>query len=231
MRYRIGLATLLVALGLVTSSAYPRTKASKASTQPVVGGAFAEDTKRLTAVVGLTDAQLQQIRDLKQQRDGAVAKWDATNQSRIAAIRDKMAKLTGKNSARSRAQLQRQLKIFENSRAQLIAGHDRKIFNVLTREQRGKWNGPILAEAVLKDFRALKLQPEQTAKVHELCCKRGEGVSVPVDPAHQEVTVKAVSRQVYTAVLTPDQRKQYSASRRPTPSPSKRKTASSAKKK
>jgi len=229
MRSHVALAALLVAIGFVASPAYSRPKVSKASTQPVLGEPFAADMAKLTAVVELTEAQQKQIEQRKVERDESVAKWDAANQKKMTAIREKMAKLSSKS--RSRAALDRQLKLLEGGRSRLLALHARNIFGVLNRQQRGKWNGPLLAEAVLKEFRAQKLQPDQVKKVHEICQKRGEGVIAPVDAKRHEVTFKGVKQQAYATVLTPTQRREYTAAKKPTPRTSRQRTKTSSKRK
>ena len=229
MTRHIALAAILVAVGSASPAAFARPKASKASTQPVLGEPFAADMAKLTAVVGLTEAQQKQIEQRKAERDESVTKWDAANQKKMAAIRDRMAKLSSKS--RSRAALDRQLKLLEGGRSRLLATHARNIHGVLNRQQRGKWNGPLLAEAVLKEFRAQKLEPSQVKKIHELCQKRGEGVIAPVDDKRHEVTFKGVKQQAYAMVLTPAQRREYTAAKKPAPRKGQRQTKTSSKRK
>jgi Spy/CpxP family protein refolding chaperone len=169
---------------------------------------FGSDLTRISQQLGLTEEQKKKMESLGAERDAALAGWDRANQKRIAAIQAAIGKVTGKSSARKRAVLERQLGTLQSGRVRLAATHERRLFGVLTREQRGKWNGPILAGSVLKDLERLGLDETQKQKVHALCRARGEGISAPVDPKRHDLTFKAVKQQTITTVLTPAQRKQ-----------------------
>lgn len=225
------IATVLIALGVLAVSAYagPKTTKREKAVQPARATpapkrarvtktpGFADDLKQLTTVVALTEEQQKKLEALKLERDAAAAKWDEANQKRIDAIEAKLPQLKDRRQARTRSQLERQLKTMKAGRARLLDIHERKMFAVLEREQRGKWNGPVLAEPVLKEFTALKLDDSQTGKIRDLAQKRGEMLPAPVNPKRDEAIVKAVTKQAYASVLTPAQRKQFDKLKKPTP--------------
>ena len=215
-------------LALLAMPVLSRPRAQKPDA-PRQAPSFADDMAKLTSTVGLTEAQAEKLQALKADRDAALTKWDELNQKRISAIEQKLAKLRGGKSAKARGQLERQRKGLQAGRATVAASHERKMFGVLAREQRGKWNGPVLAEAVLKEFSKDKLDAKQTEKVRQICTVRGEGISAPVDPVKHETTFKAVKRQVYSTVLTAAQRQQYGKQNRPAQSRGKTSGSSRAK--
>ena len=170
---------------------------------------FAKDMEKLTSKVGLTEEQQRKIQDLKATRDTALGRWDAANQKKMAAIEERLAGSSGGKSAKSRKRLERQLKDLKGGRETLAGMYERRMFAVLTQEQRGAWNGRALAEGVLKDLSRLNLDDKQTKQVRQLCMARGQRVPMPVDAARHESIFKAVEKQVYSTILTPDQRKDY----------------------
>ena len=208
MRRGIGILAGLALSIVATAPAQARTKADKqGAAQPVA--CFCDDMEKFTTAVGLSEEQQKKLQEIKAARSAALAKWDEAHQKRMVAIKERLGKLTGKKDARPRWQLERELKVLQTGRDRLLGTHEKNLFAVLTRPQRGKWNGPILAESVLKQFAALALDEKQVQKVHALCRTRGEGISAPVDPKRHEATFKAVTQQAYATVLTPAQRKQF----------------------
>jgi hypothetical protein len=200
---------------LLAALSMPSRPATAKQAAPAKDASFAGDVEKLTRTVALTEEQQKSITALKATRDAALAKWDETHQKRIAAIQEQLGKLKGKRDARARSALERQRKVLESGRATVLQTHERGMFAVLTREQRGRWNGPILAEAVLKEYARIKLDDAQKSKVRDLCRTRGEGVAAPVDPKRHEATFKAVKQQTLATVLTAAQRKEYAGSRKP----------------
>lgn len=210
---------ILAAVGLLGvlagAASEAATKAKTRKTPAPQAASFANDVEKLAKAVGLTEEQRTKIQQLKAERDAALAKWDQTNQKRMDAIEAKLGALKGKKDARARATLQRQLSAFRSGRARLAANHDRGMFAVLTRDQRGKLNGPVLAEAVFKEYARLKLDDAQKQKVRQLCHSRGGGILEPADPKRHEVAFKAVKQQAYASILTPEQRREVAKRRQP----------------
>ncbi|HUS91929.1 MAG TPA: Spy/CpxP family protein refolding chaperone [Phycisphaerae bacterium] len=208
MSKRTGMLAVAAGLALASMPAFAQKAARKPSTPPKAASkdpSFTDDMEKLTSAVGLTEDQQKKLGELRTARDAAIVKWDEANQKRIDTVQEQIKKGGGKN-ARARAQLEQQLKGLQTARRTFLASHERQMFAVLTREQRGKWNAPILAEPVLKEFAKIKLDEEQTQKVRQLCEVRGQGVAAPVDPAQHEGTIKALRQQVFSSVLTPAQR-------------------------
>ena len=216
---------LLTAAFCGTLAAAPSAKKAAASADRA--GVFGDDLAKLAEAVNLTEEQQKKMEALKAARESALAKWDQANQKKVTGIQQAIGKLKGKGSERKRAGLERQLKGLQDGRARLAATHERALYGALTREQRGKWNGPILAAPILKEFERLGLDDTQKQKINELCRVRGEGVSASADPKLHEVTFKAVKQQPVTAVLTADQRKQLQGTnRKAAPSAAKARPAS-----
>jgi hypothetical protein len=229
MRRGFGILAGFAAVALAATAAYTKAKPVKPDTPtpksttakpakraaPGQPASFADDMEKLKTTVGLDEEQQKKLADLKAARDAALANWDQLNDKRIAAIEARIAAMKGGKDAKAKAQLERQLKTLRAGRERVAATHERTLFGVLTREQRGKYNGPILAEAMLKEYARVTLDDAQTQKLRELCQARGEGVTAPVDPVLHLSTYKALKQQVYASILTPDQRKQYSGANKP----------------
>jgi hypothetical protein len=188
---------------------------------------FAEDMAKLDSVVTLTDDQKKELGALKTERDAALKNWDDANQKRMEQMQEKIAKLTGPKDAKARTQLEKSLAALREGRERLAVTYERKMFALLTKEQRGKWNGPALTDLMTAEFRGLKLTDVQTKNVQELCQTRGELMTMPAGSKDQAPIVEAVKKQIHAGVLTAAQRKEYDKTHK-TDKPPVKKTAAPA---
>jgi len=183
-----------------------RTDQGEAGNKP---GAFAGDLDALKADLELTEQQEKKILALRKKRDAALAKWDETHEKRKAQVEEKLPSLMGKDDARMREQAEAYLRSLKVARARVAAPYDKQMFGVLTREQRGKWNAPILQEAVMKEFDSPILGGEQEDKLRALCEKMGASQSAPVSPETHPSLLISLYKQAYQQVLSTNQRKEY----------------------
>ena len=93
------------------------------------------------------------------------------------------------------------------------------IMAVLTKEQRGVWNGGILNEAMTGEFTGIDLSDEQTKKIAEMCKARGEAMTGPADPVSQAPVYTSLKGTILRTVLKPAQQKEYSKTHKPEPPP------------
>jgi len=178
-------------------------------------GMFAFDLDALKTTVGLAEQQVQKIAALREKRDAALAKWDEANAERKAELKKKALMAPYPHGvAKARRELEAYLKAEKAARARLAAPYDRQMFAVLTREQRGKYNAPILRTAVIREFHSPALSGEQDKKLQALCEKTGASQPMPVPPETGAPQLNSLYKQVYQQVLTPRQRESYATAKK-----------------
>lgn len=175
---------------------------------------FTDDTEKLQSQLGLSEAQVTKLQEMRKKRDDALAKLDEANQKRIDRARARIERLR-KPSERQRAErdLPRYVKMLERSRATLATGHEKRMFATLKAEQKAKWNAPILQAEVEKEFEALGLTDAQKEQLAALCEAQAKRLTVPVSPKTHPATIKLLANQVNLRVLTPEQKKEYAKMR------------------
>jgi len=176
---------------------------------------FTDNQAKMKALA-LSEEQQAQLKEAIEARDAALEKWGQINERSLAAARERVAKAKGKSVTGARKRLDALTKNVNLGRDRIAAQHERKMFAILTAEQRGQWNGPVLAADVNKEFSSVKLDAEQKQKILALCQERGQRITEPASAGKNTGIVKAITSQVYSRVLTPEQRKTYNERKRAT---------------
>jgi Spy/CpxP family protein refolding chaperone len=178
--------------------------------------AFGEDLEALATKVGLSDDQKTKLQKLKEARDAELAKYDKANEPRVQKAQERLNQLTGKGEGDKakqiqsmRKQLEGFLKGVEAGRERLASGHDRKMFAVLTPEQRVKWNGPILKDAMTKEFSLLFLDTKQEERLEAFCNTQAKRLNLPLDPDKHAKSLEGLHLQVYRTILNKKQQAEY----------------------
>jgi Spy/CpxP family protein refolding chaperone len=206
--FALAVAAAFVGLALLTAPAYCQDAAKTAS--------FTDDMEKLTTAVKLTDEQKKKIDQIKAARDTAVEKWNAANQKKIEAAEKRVADA---KDDKARAPAERSLKLLLAGRDKIYADAEKPMFAVLTKEQKGTWNGGILTEAATGDLAGIELTEAQTKKLADICKAKGEAMAVPVDSASLAAGLATFMGPIVRQVLTPAQQKEYVKSHKPEPKP------------
>lgn len=212
----------IAGLALLTAPAYCADDAPAAAPAAApIGketGSFTDDLEKLSAAVKLTEEQRKKIDQIKQARDTAVEKWNTANQKKIEAAEKKVADAKDEKAT---AGAERQLKALMAGREKIIADAEKPMFAVLTKEQKGTWNGGILNDAATTDLSSIDppLTEAQTKKLAEICKAKGEAIAVPVDQASLTTGLATFMGPIVRQVLTPAQQKEYAKSHKPEPKP------------
>lgn len=179
---------------------------------------FTDDMEKLTTAVKLTDEQKKKIEKLKTDRDAAVEKWNTANQKKIDAAQKK---IDDAKDEKAKAPLEKSLKATMAGRDKISADADKAMFALLTKEQKGTWNGGILNDAATADLSGIEpaLTEAQTKKIAEICKAKGEAMASPIDAASMTAGLAAFMAPIVKTVLMPPQQKEYAKSHKPEPKP------------
>jgi len=171
---------------------------------------FTDDMEKLKSDLSLTDKQDSKLQDMRKARDAALAKLDEANQKRIERAHARVAKIR-RASERMRAQkaLEQYILGLHRARQRLADSHEKRMFAVLTVEQRVKWNTPVLQAEVEKEFQSLNLTDDQKTQIQTLCGAQAKQITAPVSPKVHASIIKLLTNQVNLRVLTPEQKKAY----------------------
>jgi len=182
---------------------------------------FANDAEKLNQQVALTEEQKAKIDKMRGLRDKALASWDKANVKKFDALKTKLEKLSPGSSGSMARDIKTCKTIVEymhklrKARDVIATGYERRMFAVLTAEQRRKWNAPIITEAVLGEFEPFGLEEAQIGRIKSLCEARAGKCTSPVNAEAGSRSIEAVKKQVYLRVLTIKQRKEYAATKKP----------------
>jgi Spy/CpxP family protein refolding chaperone len=174
---------------------------------------FTDDMKKLDAQLALTDEQKAGIQAARGERDQELTQWDERNGKAIASLHERITKASGKAGAQKRAQAD--LDALMAARERIVSNYEKKMFDLLTPEQRTNYNAPILSAEVQQEFKGLKLTAEQIDKITALCQDPAGKTTEPIVPKKPPASVKILVGEAINTVLTPDQRKLYSDSKNP----------------
>jgi len=177
---------------------------------------FGADLDEIDSKVTLTDDQKEKLGKLKGSRGKMLEKWDATNQKKLDLCESRLAQLAGKDKKDRRVQsaykqLTGMQKTLKASRARIEDGYAKRMFALLTPEQRSKWNAPILNAEMEKKFSLVLLEAAQQEKLGKLCEAQGKRLTVPLNPAN-EAQAKVFSLteiQVFRTILNSQQKAEY----------------------
>jgi Spy/CpxP family protein refolding chaperone len=206
--FAFALLAAFAALVLSTTPAYCQDKAAS----------FTDDMEKLTTAVKLTDEQKKKIETMKTARDAAVEKWSTTNQKKTEAAEKAVSEA---KDDKKRAAAEKSLKATMAGRDKIYADADKAMFALLTKEQKGTWNGGILNDAATADLSGIEpaLTDAQTKKIAEICKTKGEAMASPIDAASMTAGLAAFMAPIVKQVLLPAQQKEYAKSHKPEPKP------------
>ena len=174
--------------------------------------AFGENLSAVAGKVGLTDEQQDRIRRLKQSRDQALAKHDSDWEPKVQKANARLSQLSGgggRHAQGARRQLDGFVKGAAAARERLEASYEKKMFAVLTPEQRAKWNLPVLLKALTGEFSLLFLTRRQEERLRGFCEAQAKRLPVPLDPQKHAKLIESLKAQVYRTILTDKQRSEY----------------------
>ena len=180
--------------------------------------AFGDDLEKLDSLVGLKDDQKEKLQALKDKRDKALEKFDAANARKITKLEAALGKTQGRRdqeTANLRRQVEGMLKSIETNRSRIEDGINRRMFSLLTPEQRAKWNLPILSDELTKEFSLMFLEGKQEEKLQALCKSQAKRLNIPLDPEKHAKALNGLKMQVYRSVLNKKQQVEYRKSKAP----------------
>jgi len=174
-----------------------------------------DDMEKLDQQVTLTDQQKTKIPEMRKIRDKILANWDKVNRKKFDAMQAGLEKLKSRRDMRACKAIVTRIRSMSRSRAIIVSSNERKFFGVLTPEQRGKWNTPIVSQVILDEFQSLELSKEQIAKIETAVSAQAKRLAVPLGSGAPPTQVTGpIKKYVYTRILTAKQRKQYAAAKR-----------------
>ena len=214
MKTFLGILTL--AGLLATTSVSAAAEAEKpAPPKPVIKvTSFTDDVKKLDTQLALTDEQKAGIQTARGDRDNELTQWDERNEKAVAAAHDKVTKASGKAGPLKHAQ--DDLAALMAGRDRIVSNYEKKMFDLLTPEQRAKYNAPLLSAEVQREFKDLKLTADQIDQITTMCQDPASKMTEPMSPKKPPASVKVLVGEAINTVLTPEQRKAYSDSKNPT---------------
>lgn len=190
-------------------------QAGKEMELPAQVESLTDDMAQLDEKVGLTERQKKKIAEMRTVRDNALERWDKANRKKFDAMKAQLEKLSAKKDLKVCKAIVGRMNVMRRTHGSIITGHERKLFAVLTAEQRTKWNAPILAELVLQEFSSVELSEAQATKITAACNARAKRCNLPLDANVSTQIIGPIKRQVYSSVLTAKQRKEYAATKKP----------------
>jgi len=174
--------------------------------------AFGDDLAQLDSQLTLTEEQKKKLQEIKEKRDKALEKYDQVSQKRVSTVERNLEKVRGRKDREAnnlRKQAEGFLKSVRVGRTRLATGYDKKMFAVLTPEQRAKWNTPILTQEITNEFSLLFLEGKQEEKLQALCKAQAKRLSIPLDPEKHAEALLPIKRLVFRNVLTKKQQAEY----------------------
>ena len=174
-----------------------------------------DDMASLDQQVTLAETQKKRIAQMRTIRDKTLTSWDKVNRKKFDAMKARLDKFSTPRDLRACKTVVTQMQSMSKTRAGIVISNERKIFGILTAEQKGKWNTPILSKILLDEFASIELSKEQTGKIESAVSAQGKRLSVPLGSGPPPVQVtEPIKKYVYTRILTAKQRKEYVASKR-----------------
>ncbi|MBL7221220.1 MAG: hypothetical protein ISS69_13965 [Phycisphaerae bacterium] len=173
-----------------------------------------DDMEKLDQKVTLTDQQKTKIPAMRTLRDKALENWDKVNRKKFDAMKAKLEKLSALRDMRTCKTIVTQMQSLSRTRASFITSHEQKFFRILTPQQRGKWNAPILSQILLDEFSSLDMSKEQTAKVETASNAQAKHLAAPLSANVPALITEPMKKYVYTRILTAKQRKEYAATKK-----------------
>jgi hypothetical protein len=208
--FALAVLAAFAGLALLTTPAYCQ-DAGKATS-------FTDDMEKLTTAVKLADEQKKKIDAQKTARDAAVEKWNTAHQKQIDATEKKISEA---KDEKAKAPLEKSLKALLAGRDNIHATAEKTMFAVLTKDQKGLWNGGILADAVTADIGTTDpaLTEAQTKKIADRSKEKGAAIAFPIDPTSMAASMPTLILPIVKEVLLPAQWKEYAKSHKPEPKP------------
>ena len=178
---------------------------------PEKAESLTDDMEKLDQQVTLTEQQKKKIPEMRTARDKALESWDKVNRKKFDDMRVRLEKLSAGKGTRACKSIVGLMSAMCRTRASMAASHERKLFAVLTAEQRAKWNAPILLEILREEFSSLELSKGQTAKIESSSNAEAKRCRFPLGANVSTQITGPIKKYVYTRILTAKQRKEYAA--------------------
>lgn len=175
---------------------------------------FGDDLEQVDSLVTLKDDQKKKLGEIKGQRDKALERYDQMYQPKVAKAEANLGKLRDKEGRDHRAaelckRLETFLKSTRTNRQRRAEGYERRMFAVLTPDQRAKWNGPILTQEMIREFSGVSLEPKQEGKIETICKARAKRLTIPLDPEKHASALNPIKALICKSVLTKKQQAKY----------------------
>jgi|GEM_PF-5983451 len=174
-----------------------------------------DDMDKLNEQVTLTDKQKTKLPEMRKLRDKLLERWDKFNRKKFTVMKAKLEALKSRRDMRACKAIVAQMQSMSRARATIVSSNERKFFTVLTPEQRGKWNAPVISQVLLDEFQSFELSDEQIKKIELAASTQAKRLAVPLgseDPPAQ--VTGPIKKYVYTRILNAKQRKQYAIAKR-----------------
>jgi Spy/CpxP family protein refolding chaperone len=165
-------------------------------------GEYAEMAK----IGDLNEEQKKRLLGVQKSRESALKKFDESAKKTREAIEKKLGKVNKKDK-KTRESLEKQLEKLDQQRKEIIAGAFKKALAALTPEQRAKYNGEKLWDVVNRELSFLGLTDEQQVQAKGICARVGKAVTT--DITQNEAVKNTAVKQIYSGVMTKEQKKEY----------------------
>ncbi len=192
-------------------------------------GYFGDDIEKINTTCELKPSQKTTLERMKAELDKALEKHDRESATRLAIIESNSAKF-GPNrkvpqapqAPDARGQIEAMKAQMAAERENLSQSYTRRMFAVLTADQKAKWNTPLLNEAMTKEFSVVMLEPKQTEKLDAFCAQQAKVMTFPVDPfTPDDKQLNSIKLQIYKTILTTAQQTEYRQIKSPAKQPVK----------
>jgi len=207
-----GLAVLLLACpSAVAKKDKPKAEGKAKKDKPKKGnkGKLRGYYAIMAGVLELTDEQKDKMTEAITARDAALAEWDEGEDGKKLAELVKKAKEADKDAARG---LRKEAAALRKERAELEAAQKAKIMEVLTEEQKVKWEGHLLYTQMMRQFKKVGLTKEQEGKIRALCAAKGaEAIAAAGDRKALKKLRADLAAAISADVLTEEQRTKAAA--------------------
>ena len=174
----------------------------------------------MSSVLELSDEQKAQLTEKIKARAAALKAWDEDEKGQKLAELLTKAKDADKDAAK---EIRKEAAALRKERVELEASHKAKIMDVLTDEQKTKWEGHLLYTQMMRQFKKVGPTEEQEGKIRALCAAKAADAQAADDDAKALRTIRTdLAAAITKDILTDEQRTKLTAKKeKPAPKPKK----------
>jgi len=156
----------------------------------------------MVSTLNLSEEQQAKLKAVLEAREAALKEWDAGEKGQKLA---ELAKKTDDAEARKEARPLRE------ERQKLELSFKPKVMEILTPEQKVKWEGQLLYTQMMARFKKVEPTEEQTGKIRALCDEAGKAAGEAADEQTAKKVRDDLAEKITSDVLTAEQREKLKA--------------------